>query len=121
CFVSQRAILDRASVFITHAGFNSLLESSAATVPMLCIPLSADQPFNAANAERVGAALMLTRMTATPENVRDAVRRLLAETSFKESCRKIGAELRSLPAVENAVPLIEYLAATREPVSTMTE
>ena len=120
-FVPQRAILDRASVFITHAGFNSLLESSAATVPMLCIPLSADQPFNAANAERVGAALTLTRMTATPENARDAVRRLLAEASFKESCRRIGTELGSLPAVENAVPLIEYLAGTREPVSTMTE
>lgn len=115
-FVPQRAILDRASVFITHAGFNSLLESVAAAVPMLCIPLSAEQPFNAANAERIGVAVVLSRTTASPENVRDAVRRLLQESSFKANCQQLKAELESLPGVNEAVPLIEQVADTREPV-----
>ena len=115
-FVPQRAILDRASVFITHAGFNSLLESFAAAVPILCIPLSAEQPFNAANAERIGAAVVLTRTTASPENVREAVCHLLQEPSFKENSERVKAELESLPGVDEAVPLIEYVADTRQPV-----
>ena len=40
----QIDILRRASVFISHCGMNSTSESVHFGVPMVCIPLSADQP-----------------------------------------------------------------------------
>ncbi|GJE88818.1 glycosyltransferase family 1 protein [Phanerochaete sordida] len=45
----QQAILEHPATgwFVTHAGFNSIVESIYAGVPMICWPFSADQPLNA--------------------------------------------------------------------------
>jgi UDP:flavonoid glycosyltransferase YjiC (YdhE family) len=43
-FAPQIEILKRASLFITHAGMNSAHEAMKYAVPVICIPLNADQP-----------------------------------------------------------------------------
>ena len=43
-----------ADVFVTHAGANSMLESIAATVPMLVLPYFSDQLDNAPMVTRLG-------------------------------------------------------------------
>jgi UDP:flavonoid glycosyltransferase YjiC (YdhE family) len=42
-FAPQIDILERCSLFITHAGMNSVCESIHYGVPMLCVPIAADQ------------------------------------------------------------------------------
>ncbi len=46
-------------LFITHAGYNSLLESTAAGVPMVFTPAFLDQYANTFRAERHGVGLFL--------------------------------------------------------------
>ena len=46
-FVNQKDILQKSKLFITHAGYNSLLEGIYYKVPMIAIPLSNDQFLNA--------------------------------------------------------------------------
>ncbi len=46
-WVPQIEVLKRASLFLTHVGMNSCSEAVHYAVPIICIPLSADQPFNA--------------------------------------------------------------------------
>jgi UDP:flavonoid glycosyltransferase YjiC (YdhE family) len=41
----QVEILKRAHLFITHAGMNSVSEAVNYGVPIICLPLSGDQPF----------------------------------------------------------------------------
>ncbi len=55
------ALLDnpKTKLFITHGGYNSLLESSKAGLPLVMIPLFADQLSNAARAERHGLGVVL--------------------------------------------------------------
>ncbi|WZN65583.1 UDP-glucoronosyl and UDP-glucosyl transferase [Chloropicon roscoffensis] len=50
----QLEILEVADVFVTHAGANSMLESIAATVPMLVLPYFSDQLDNAPMVTRLG-------------------------------------------------------------------
>ena len=66
-FAPQLTLLDRASLFITHAGMNSVLEGLSHGVPMLCIPVANDHPGAARRVERLGAgeALKPGRANAT--------------------------------------------------------
>jgi hypothetical protein len=61
----QLALLRRASLAIIHAGFNSVKECAAYGVPMLALPLSHDQPRNAAliSYRGLGVALDFRRLT----------------------------------------------------------
>jgi UDP:flavonoid glycosyltransferase YjiC (YdhE family) len=52
--VPQIEILKRASLFVTHAGMNSLSETVHYGVPLISIPMNADQPFNAKRATALG-------------------------------------------------------------------
>lgn len=42
--VPQIEVLKRASLFVTHAGMNSTSEAIEWAVPLVCVPLQADQP-----------------------------------------------------------------------------
>ena len=53
----QRVMSHRAcGAFLTHCGWSSVLESLAAGVPIVALPLHIDQPINANLAAELGAA-----------------------------------------------------------------
>jgi UDP:flavonoid glycosyltransferase YjiC (YdhE family) len=53
----QLQLLERADVFVTHAGFSSVREALCHGVPMLMFPCRLDQPGNAARAVSLGLGL----------------------------------------------------------------
>ena len=89
--VDQRAVLERASIFVTHAGMNSVQEALTAGVPMLCLPQGDDQFIVAERLVQLGAAL----------RGRESARRLRArparESSPTRTCaprpRRLGDDL----------------------------
>lgn len=58
-FINQVDILSRSSLFITHAGFNSMYEGLYFTVPMLMIPHVPEQYFNAQKVQELNAGHLL--------------------------------------------------------------
>ncbi|XP_021808913.1 flavonoid 3-O-glucosyltransferase-like [Prunus avium] len=61
-WVSQAKVLNHSSVgvFVTHCGWNSVLESITGGVPMICRPFLADQPLNMRTLEvlwRIGVGI----------------------------------------------------------------
>ena len=58
-FVDQLEVLSKASLFITHAGFNSIYEGLYFTVPMLMIPHIPEQYFNASRIKELNAGYLL--------------------------------------------------------------
>jgi UDP:flavonoid glycosyltransferase YjiC (YdhE family) len=98
---------------VVHGGSGSTLGAQAAGVPLVVVPLFADQPMNARRVAEVGAGLAvepnLADVRATIEPLRDAIETVLAEPSYGERARAIADEVRSEPSVDEAIPLLERL------------
>ncbi|MEU8381420.1 glycosyltransferase [Streptosporangium sp. NPDC048865] len=76
-YVPQREVLERADVFVTHGGYNSVAESIRAATPMLVIPLAVDQPIQAYFVDSAGFGTALEPAGVTEEAVAKAVTDLL--------------------------------------------
>lgn len=76
-YLPQREVLERADVFITHGGYNSVAESIRAATPMLVIPLATDQPVQAHFVGSAGFGTALEPAGVTEQAVADAVTDLL--------------------------------------------
>ncbi len=76
-YVPQREMLQRADVFVTHGGYNSVAESVRAGKPMLVIPLAIDQPVQAHYVARAGFGVSLSPEEAEVPAVSAALETLL--------------------------------------------
>ncbi|MER7167653.1 glycosyltransferase [Micromonospora sp. NPDC000207] len=76
-YLPQREVLERADVFVTHGGYNSVAESIRAATPMLVIPLAVDQPIQAYFVGRAGFGTAVEPAAVTERSVADAVTELL--------------------------------------------
>ncbi|GHJ13558.1 MULTISPECIES: glycosyltransferase [unclassified Micromonospora] len=79
-YLPQREVLERADVFVTHGGYNSVAESIRAATPMLVIPLAVDQPVQAHFVGGAGFGTALAPADVTARAVTDAVTDLLDPT-----------------------------------------
>jgi hypothetical protein len=89
----QVEILKRAHLFITHAGMNSVSEAVNYGVPVICLPLSGDQPFVAwrvADELNLGIRLQPDD-TLTVGRVSDAIRTILKDPGYRTRAQKYSA------------------------------
>jgi glucuronosyltransferase len=78
-----------AKLFITHGGYNSILESSLSGVPMLVMPLFFDQHHNAKTAEYRGIARALKPNELNANVLRREINILLNDPSYKINAKRI--------------------------------
>jgi MGT family glycosyltransferase len=105
-FVPQLTLLDRASLFITHAGMNSVLEGLSHGVPMLCLPVANDHPGAARRVEWLGAGEPLKPGRANATRVRALVEKLLAG-QYREAAQKFREQLKKNHGVLRAADIVE--------------
>jgi UDP:flavonoid glycosyltransferase YjiC (YdhE family) len=79
-------------------------------LPMVLVPLGADQPPNAARCAALGVAHVLDAAAATPRDVREAVSRVLEDSAYRLAAARIRDEIAALPGPEHAITLLERLA-----------
>jgi len=118
-FLPQAALLPHCDLVVSHAGSGSVLGALAHGLPMVLIPIGADQPLNAARCRALGVAAVLDAVSATPEMVRSAVSSLLADAGARRAAERIRDEIAALPAPEQAVTLLERLASKRAPLHSI--
>jgi UDP:flavonoid glycosyltransferase YjiC (YdhE family) len=102
-FVPQRALLGSCGVFVTHAGFSGVREALSAGVPMVAVPLFADQPANAARVHELGVGLRVDPAGLTAETLAAAVSRVLTEPSFRTAAREFRRRIGALPPITDLV------------------
>ncbi len=65
--------------FITHGGTNGIYEAIYHGVPMVGIPMFADQPDNMVHMKAKGAALIMDFNSMKTEDLRDAINTVINE------------------------------------------
>jgi MGT family glycosyltransferase len=115
-FLPLGALLPRCSLVLFHGGSGTLGYAIANGLPMVILPLGADQPENAARCAELGASRTLDQDNLTPEHVRDVVRDVLHAPSYRLAAERLRDEFNALPGSEYAARLLERLARDKAPI-----
>ena len=105
-YVPQLEVLQRASVFVTHGGMNSVSESLFNGVPLTVIPHMSEQEIVGRRVEQLGAGIFVAKESAAPDVLRSSVERLLKDDSFAARARDIGQSFRDAGGVQRAADAI---------------
>lgn len=117
-FIPQRLVLPYCDLVVHHAGFSTVTGALNAGLPMVVIPIGADQPDNAACCAALGVGVVIEPDNRTPEAIRAAVRTVLSDPSYRTNAERVRAEMTTLPGPEYAVTLLERLATEKQPLLT---
>jgi UDP:flavonoid glycosyltransferase YjiC (YdhE family) len=112
-FAPQLELVKRASLVITHAGLNTVLESLAEGVPLVCIPLGNDQPGVASRVATHGAGVVVPPGRASAERLRSAVRAVLEDESYRDAARKLQSAMSRIDGPDRAADIIEDVLKIR--------
>jgi len=105
--VPQLQVLQRAALFITHGGMNSVSEGLIAEVPMLLIPQAADQFLIAQRIQQLGAGKTLQRQCLSAARLRAAAKEVMSHPAFRQRSATLGASLRAAGGPSAAADAIE--------------
>ncbi|MGB8030952.1 MAG: glycosyltransferase [Terracidiphilus sp.] len=114
-YAPQLDLVTRASVVITHAGLNTVLESLSEGVPLVCIPLGNDQPGVAARVKARGAGVVVHPRRVNAKRLRSAVRAILENDSYRLAARRIQAAMAQIDGLEQAADIVEDVLKIRAP------
>lgn len=103
--VDQIAVLEKADVFVSHCGMNSVNESLYFGVPLVMLPKTSEQGGVAARVEQLGAGIRLEK--TTPRAIREAVSKVLKEPAYRENAARIAGGFKSCPGAKGAADKIE--------------
>jgi MGT family glycosyltransferase len=78
--VPQLAVLEHASVFVTHGGLSGVMEALHHGVPMIVVPRMTDQKLNGQRVEELGLGVVLD--SVTEEGVRSLVSQLTSDSAI---------------------------------------
>ncbi|KAL7404887.1 hypothetical protein ABVT39_020507 [Epinephelus coioides] len=96
--------------FVTHGGSNGIYEAIYHGVPMVGIPMFADQPHNMVHMKAKGAAVTVDVNLMKSEDLRDAINTVINDKSYKENVMKLSSihHDRPMSPLDEAVFWIEY-------------
>ncbi|KAJ8287058.1 hypothetical protein GJAV_G00046570 [Gymnothorax javanicus] len=101
----------KTKVFITHGGINSVYEAIYHGVPMVGIPLFAEQPDNMHHMVVKGAAIVLDFNHFQAQDLVDAINTVIHDPSYKESTKRLSRIHHDQPMkpLDRAVFWIEFV------------
>jgi UDP:flavonoid glycosyltransferase YjiC (YdhE family) len=83
-------------------------------LPLVLVPIVADQPQNARRCDALGLATVLDVDRLDPTVARTAVRTVLADPRYRQHAETMRAEIEALPGPEQAVLYLERLATHQD-------
>jgi len=104
------AVLPHVELVITHGGHGTVTRSLAAGVPVMVVPISRDQPDNAARVVHHGVGIKVSKRSS-PEKFATAVRRVLADDAIRANAHAMADRLAPDVGAPKAIAALEELAS----------
>ncbi|MFC5701158.1 macrolide family glycosyltransferase [Cohnella faecalis] len=104
--VPQLEILKHACMFITHGGMGSTNEALSLGVPLIIVPMAADQPIVARRIQDLGAGILLNRDDLTPDLLRTTAEQVMLNPSYSKRSAELGESLITAAANNSALRAI---------------
>ncbi|NHD17020.1 MULTISPECIES: glycosyltransferase [Actinopolyspora] len=106
-FAQQQLLLPACEAFITHGGFNGVREALSSGIPMVVLPIFAEQPANAERVEQLELGKRLNLEDVDHDSLRTAVGTVLADSAHRHRARAMAREFRALAPFDEIVPGLE--------------
>lgn len=102
--VDQIAVLEKTDLFISHVGMNSVSESLYFGVPLILLPITAEQKAVATRVTQLNAGIILEDISI--ENITQKANELLINSSYKENALKISRSFHNCTGAKGAADKI---------------
>jgi MGT family glycosyltransferase len=113
-YAPQLDLIKRSAVVITHAGMNTVLESLAEGVPLVCIPVGNDQPGVAARVKSRGVGVVVPPRGLTVKRLLAAMSVVLEDASYRTAARKLQASIQQTDGLALAADIVEDALKIRQ-------
>jgi UDP-N-acetylglucosamine:LPS N-acetylglucosamine transferase len=101
---------------VTHGGFNTVQAALSRGLPMVILPIAADQHVNAQSCGNLGVGRVVGPEERAPQAIRAAVGEVLATQTYPVSAERVRDDMAAMPGAEYAVELLERLVADKQPL-----
>jgi UDP:flavonoid glycosyltransferase YjiC (YdhE family) len=116
-YIPQTLFFPRCDLVVTHGGSGTTMAALTHGLPLIVVPISADQPENADRCAALGVARVIQPSDLTAGLAREAVREVLGNSAYRRAAERMRDEIAALPGPEHAVALLERLAADHRPLT----
>ncbi|MET0326095.1 MAG: glycosyltransferase, partial [Ilumatobacteraceae bacterium] len=104
-FVPQRDVLGRCRAVVSHGGSGTTVAALSLGVPVVVLPMGADQPDNADRCAELGVGVVLDPLTVSPRQIADAVITVLGDDRYARAAGDLGAEAAAQPRLRDGPEL----------------
>ncbi len=118
-WLPQRSALEQADFVVCHGGMNIVLDTLAAGLPMVVMPLAFEQPGIAARVAKSGAGKALARWTG-PGSLAKALAGLAGDPGYRARAMELREEIAAAGGADRAADLIENVLGVGAPKAAAT-
>lgn len=105
-WVDHGSVLRHASAVVCHGGSGTVRGALAQEVPLVIMPMFADQPHNAARVHALGAGIAVRPEPAGIDELAGAVEQVLGDARYAAGAARVARDIRALPTVDAAVHVL---------------
>ena len=108
-FVPQRDVLTRCRAVVCHGGTGTVVAALSLGVPLVILPMGADQSDNADRCQDLGTGIVLDASDAEPAAIAAAIGAVLNDDRYRSAASQIAAEAATQPHLVDVADVADIL------------
>jgi UDP:flavonoid glycosyltransferase YjiC (YdhE family) len=112
-YLAMSRLLPTCDALVFHGGSGTMLAALSVGLPLVIVPISADQPDNAARCQAAGVARVVAEATLTAMAVREAIAAVLGDAGYRSRATAVAAQIAAMPWPTDILPTLEALVSER--------